>query len=72
MHRNKNRESGKVKWQRNMFQIKKRDKIPKEELSKVEIRDLPNKESKVMITKILRELGQRMDEDSEKVEASKS
>ena len=55
-----------------MFQIKKRDKIPKEELSKVEIRDLPTKESKVMITKILRELGQRMDEDSEKVEASKS
>ena len=55
-----------------MFQIKKRDKIPKEELSKVDIRDLPNKEFKVMITKILRELGRRMDEDSEKVEASKS
>lgn len=54
-----------------MFQIKKQDKIPREELSKVEIRDLPNKEFKVMITKILRELGRRMDEDSEKAEASK-
>ena len=39
-----------------MFQIKKRDKIPKEELSKVDIRDLPNKEFKVMITKMIKEM----------------
>ena len=37
----------------------------------MEISDLPNKEFKVMITKVLRELGQRLDKDSEKVEASK-
>ena len=49
-----------------MFQIKKQDKIPREELSKVEICDLPNKEFKVMITKLLNELGIRKDKYSEK------
>ena len=35
IHRNKNRDSGKLSQQRTMFQIKERDKTP-EELSKVE------------------------------------
>ena len=44
-----------MKAQRNMFQTKKQDKIPEEELSEVEISNLPNKELKVVIVKMIRE-----------------
>ena len=57
-----------MRWQRNMFQIKENDKTPEEELSEVEIGKLPEKELKVMILKIIKELGRRMDAQSEKVE----
>ena len=40
--------------------------LKQEQLSKVEIGNLPNKEFKVMIVKLIRELGRRMDEQSEK------
>ena len=36
-----------------MSQIKKQDKTPEEELSEVEISNLPNKEFKVMTVKML-------------------
>ena len=39
-----------------MFQTKDPDRIPEEELSKVAISNLPNKEFKVMIIKNLKEL----------------
>ena len=53
MHRNINRELGKMRQQRNMFQTKEQDKTSEEELSKVEISNLPDKEFKVMTIKIL-------------------
>lgn len=43
-----------------MFQMKKQDNPPVEELSKVEIINLPNKEFRLMIMKTLKELGNRM------------
>ena len=51
--------------QRNMFQMKKQDKTWNKELSEVEISNLPNKEFKVMIIKMLNKLRRRMDEHSE-------
>ena len=42
-----------------MFPVKEQDKIP-EELSKVETGNLPDKEFKAMIIKMLSELGRRM------------
>ena len=54
-----------------MFQTKEWYKTPEEQLSKVEIGNLPNKEFKVMIVKLIRELGRRMDEQSEKWEVLK-
>ena len=45
-----------------MFQTKEQDKTPKEELSEVEISNLPNKEFKVMIIEMLNQLSRRMDE----------
>ena len=50
-----------MRWQR-----KKQDKTPKEELSEVEISNLPDKEFKVIIIKMLNKLGRRMNEHSEK------
>ena len=46
-----------------MFQMKKQDKTPREEINKVEIIYLPNKEFKVMIIKMITEF-RRMDEHS--------
>ena len=55
--------------QRNKVQMKELDKTP-EELSKVEIRNLLNKEFKIIIIKMLKELRLKMNEHSEKLEFS--
>ena len=54
-----------MRQQMPMFQTKEQDKIP-EELSKVQISNLPNKEFKVMIIKMFKELGRRIDKKREK------
>ena len=59
-----NRELGKMKRQKNMFQMKKQDKTP-EKLSKMKISNRLDKELKVMIIKMLTKLGRRMDEHNE-------
>ena len=59
-----NRELGKMKRQKNMFQMKKQDKTP-EKLSKMKISNRLDKELKVMIIKMLTEHRRRMDEHSE-------
>ena len=51
-----------------MFQTKEQDKTPEEELSKVEIGNLPKKEFRVVIVKMIKELGRRMDAQSKKLE----
>ena len=48
------------------IQTKEQDKTPEEELNKVVIGSLPDRESKVMTIKRLNELGKRLDEHSEK------
>ena len=50
-----------------MFQMNKQDKTP-EELSEVEIGNLPYREFKVMIIKMFKELRRRFDEQSENLE----
>ena len=51
-----------------MFQMKEQDKTPEEELSDMEIGNLPTKELRVMIIKMIKELRRRMDAQSEKLE----
>ena len=51
-----------------MSQMKEQDKTPEEELSEVEIGNLPEKEFRVMIIKVMKELGRRMDAQNEKLE----
>ena len=57
-----------MRQQGNMFQTKEQDKTPEEELSKVEIGNLPKKEFRVVIKKMIKELGRRMDAQSKKLE----
>lgn len=65
--RNKNSKLGKMRQQMSIFQMKEQDKIP-EELSEVEMGNLPNRGFKVMSVKTFRELGRRLNEQSEKLE----
>ena len=57
-----------MRQQKNMFQMKEQDKISEGELSEMETSNLPSKEFKVMIIKMLKELGRRMDKQSENLD----
>lgn len=46
LHRNKHRESSKIRKQRNMFQIKKQDKTSEKGLNDTGISNVPEKNSK--------------------------
>ena len=48
--------------------MKEQDKTPEEELSEVKIGYLPEKEFRVMIAKMIKELRRKMDAQSEKLE----
>ena len=56
-----------MRQQRNIFQTKEQDKTP-EELNEVEIGNLPEKEFRVIIVKMIEELESRMDAQGEKLE----
>ena len=58
----------KVRWQRNMSQMKEQDKTPEEQLSEVEIGNLHEKEFRVIIIKASQDLGKRMKAQIEKVQ----
>lgn len=53
-----------------MFKEKEQDKTPEQQLTKGQLGNLPNKESKVMIVKMSKEIKRRLDEQSEKLELS--
>ena len=48
-----------------MFQTKEQDKTPETDLNEMEIGDLPDKEFKIMVIKMLTEVRKRMHEQSE-------
>ena len=51
-----------------MFQTKEQHKTPEEQLSEVETGSLPEKEFRVMIVKMIQDLGKRMDAQIEKIQ----
>ena len=51
-----------------MSQMKEQDKTPEEEISEVETGNLPKKEFRVIIVKMIKELGRRVDAQSEKLD----
>ena len=60
----------KMKRQRAMYQMKEQDKTPEKQLSEVEIGNLPEKEFRIMIVKMIQDLRKRMEAKIEKMQAS--
>ena len=51
-----------------MYQKKEQDKTPGKQLNEVEIGDLPEKEFRIMIVKMIQDLGKRMEAKSKKMQ----
>ena len=51
-----------------MFQMKEQDKTPEEQLSEVEIGNLPKKEFRVVIVKMIQDLRKRMEAQTERIQ----
>ena len=56
----------KMKRQMAMYQMKEQEKTPEKQLSEVEIGNLPEKEFRIMIVKMIQDLGKRMEAKIEK------
>ena len=50
-----------------MYQMKEQDKTPEKELNEVEIGNLPENEFRIMIVKVIQDLGDRMEAKIEKM-----
>ena len=51
----------KMKWQRAMYQMKEKDKTPEKQLNEMEIGNISEKEFRMMIVKMVQDLGKRME-----------
>ena len=51
-----------------MYQMKEQDKTPEKQLNEVEIVNLPEKEFRIMIVKMIQDLGKRMEAKIEKMQ----
>ena len=51
-----------------MYQLKEQNKTPGKQLNEVEIRNLPQKEFRIMIVKMIQDLGKRMEARIEKMQ----
>ena len=49
IYTNKHREAAKMRWQRNMAQMKEQNKTPKKELNETEIANLTDAEFKTLV-----------------------
>ena len=57
-----------MKRQRAMYHIKEQDKTPEKQRNEVEIGNLPEKEFRIMIVKMIQDLGKTMEAKTEKVQ----
>ena len=57
-----------MKRQRTMYLMKEQDKTPEKQLNEVEIGSLPEKEFRIMIVKMIQDLGKRMEAMIEKMQ----
>ena len=51
-----------------MYQMKEQDKTPEKQLNEVEIGNLPEKEFRIMIVKMIQDLRKRMEAKSDKTQ----
>ena len=57
-----------MKRKRTMYQMKEQDKTPEIQLNEVEIGNLPEKEFRIMIVKMIQDPGNRMEAKIEKMQ----
>ena len=57
-----------MKRQRALYQMKEQDKAPEKQLNEVEIGNVPEKEFRIMIVKMIQDLGKRMEAKIEKMQ----
>ena len=57
-----------MRWQRNIFQEKEQDKNTLEQLTEVEISNLPEKELRLMIVKMIQDLRKRIEIQNENLQ----
>ena len=57
-----------MKRQRAMYQMKEQDKTPEKQLNEVEIGNLPEKEFRIMIERMIQDLGKTMEAKIEKMQ----
>ena len=62
------RKTDKMKRQRAIYQMKEQEKTPEKQLNEVEIDNLPEKEFRIMIVKMIQDLGIRMEAKIEKMQ----
>ena len=55
-----------------MFQMKEQDKTPEKQLNDVEVGNLPEKEFRIMIVKMIQDLRRRMEAKIEKMQEKKA
>ena len=58
-----------MKRQRVMYHMKEQDKTPEKQLHEVEMSNRPEKEFRIMIVKMIQDLGKRMEAKIEKMQA---
>ena len=51
-----------------MYHMKEKDKTPEKQLNEVEIGNLPEKEFRIMIVKMIQDLGKRLEAKIEKIQ----
>ena len=57
-----------MKRQRAIYQMKEQDKTPEKQLNEVEIGNLPEKEFRILIVKMIQDLGKRMEAKIKKMQ----
>ena len=57
-----------MKRQRAIYQIKEQDKTPEKQLNEVEVGNLPEKEFRIMIVKMIQDLGIKIEAKIEKMQ----
>ena len=62
------RKIDKMKRQRAMYQLKEQDKTPEKQLNEMEIGNLPEKKFRIIIGKMIQDLGKRMEAKIEKMQ----
>ena len=63
MKNHNHRKLDKMRWQRIMFQTKEQDITLEEQLSEMEIGNLPKKEFRIKIVKIIQDLREKRDQE---------